>query len=250
MISSKYYMLYPPLVERILAEESKKKDPEKAAKTRLHQLFGAYVQGNAHKKAAAILKTGPAPEKILALHASTKERLPTLTEFYSFIAAHTGSPESITDLGCGFNPFSIPLMPVEFVKNLKKYNAYDIDMRTRDLLNGFFLTLGLPSSACCTDLAAETPQVEADITFMFKLLPVLDAQIPGRGYELAGELNTRFLVITYPLKSLGGREKGMERNYSEAFESAEAAGKFGIYKKTAHIRIGNELVYILTSGII
>jgi len=263
ILSAKYDMLHPPLVSRILAEESQAKDPVKAAKTRLHQLYGAYVQGNAHKKAASLLTAvasscgnswdrdswgadiESAAQSILRLHASTKERLPHLIGFYEFVATHTGQAETIMDLGCGFNPFSIPLMPTSLSSNLKSYHAFDIDTRTRDILNRFFSLLKLPPTAECIDLAVETSSHSVDVALMCKLLPVLEAQIPGRGFELAAGINTRFLVITYPLKSLGGRDKGMEKNYSNAFEKAISAGAMGRFTPIARERVGNELVYIL-----
>ncbi|MCL2841714.1 MAG: hypothetical protein FWE05_13195 [Defluviitaleaceae bacterium] len=240
----KYAMLYPPLVERIIAEEAGAKDPIKSAKTRLHQLYGAYVYGNTHKKAVTFLDTNDITP-ILSLHASTRERLPTLTEFYQFIIDNTSNIETIMDLGCGFNPFSISLMPSVLRENLKSYYAYDIDMRTRDILNRFFEGLNLPPTANCADLAVETPREKVDLALICKLLPVLESQCYGRGFQLAREINTRFLVITYPLKSLSGREKGMGRHYAASFEKAIADGLLGNYTLISEARIGNELVYIL-----
>ena len=254
LISTKYDMLHPPLLNRIIKEESHTKDPAKAAKTRLHQLYGAYVQGNSHKKTAALLdglndeNITITAEAIMRLHASTKERLPNLQEFYGFIASVVNHPEKIMDLGCGFNPFSIPLMPAELRENLNSYHAYDIDTRTRDILNRFFSFLGLPPTVDCADLAVETPAEEVDLALLCKLLPVLEAQSPGRGFMLAREINARFLVITYPLKSLSGREKGMAKNYSTAFEKAIANSAMGNYTPIANEKIGNELVYILAKG--
>jgi len=112
----KYDNLYPPLVERIYNEAT----DIKSAKKRLHQLYGAYNSANIHKKAEKILYSerfseceSPESEafKIMRLHASTKERLPHISEFYQFITDHTGNPETILDLGCGFNPFSLHFMP-------------------------------------------------------------------------------------------------------------------------------------------
>jgi len=249
--SAKYNMLYPPLVERIYVEESRKggKDCEKAVKTRLHQMFGAYAQGNAHKKAAVLLQELEAGKDvkeistaIMALHASTKERLPHLDTFCAFVANHTGNVETIMDLGCGFNPFSIPYW-AEY--KLKMYYAYDIDTRTKDLLNRFFAYLKLPSTASCADLAVETPSHKVDLALMCKLVPVLEAQAHGRGFELATQQNAKFLVITYPLKSLGGREKGMGKNYAAQFENAQKEEALGDYALVECKEIGNELVYVL-----
>jgi len=261
---AKYNMLHSPLVERIYAEEARKgsKDAAKATKTRLHQMFGAYVQGNAHKKAAVLLQgieTGGdvqvASLAIMALHASTKERLPYLEKFLAFIRDHVDMVETILDLGCGFNPFSVPFWQENFPAcestgkaGIKAYLAYDIDTRTSDLLNRFFNYLNLPQVAACADLAVESPSAKADLALMCKLVPVLEAQLPGRGFELARQTDAKFMVITYPLKSLGGREKGMGKNYAAQFENAYAGGLLGEYELVASEEIGNELVYLLSTG--
>ena len=243
-LSTKYDMIYEPLIERIIAEESEKKDPIKSAKTRMHQLYGAYLHGNSHKKATVLLEEMNTAE-ILSLHASTRERLLCINELYHFIAEYTGAVKSILDLGCGFNPFAVSLMPDSLVKNLEVYHTYDIDLRTRDLLNCFFEMKGLPAAAKCADLAAETPGELVDLAFMLKLIPVLEAQCAGRGFKLANALNTRFLVISYPVKSLGGREKGMEKNYAASFKKAEDAGLLNNFTLVASERIGSELIYVL-----
>jgi len=240
---AKYNMLYPPLVARVYEEEKQKgaKDCEKVTKTRLHQMFGAYVQGNTHKKAAALLEQLPVSHRdILSLHASTKERLPHYTQFYAFLTAHIPNIETIMDLGCGFNPFALHYLPT-----LKAYHAYDIDIRTRDILNRFFVLQNLPQAAVCADLAVESPTEKADLALLCKLVPVLETQLPGRGFELARQLDAKFLAITYPTKSLGGRDKGMSKNYAAQFEKAYASGALGGFTLLETSQIGNELVYIL-----
>jgi len=264
MIGAKYSMIHPPLVARVYEEEKQKgaKDCEKATKTRLHQMFGAYVQGNAHKKVAAILSNmgngeaecfarhcekgfSPTKQSILSLHASTKERLPHYDAFYTFLTTHVPNIQTIIDLGCGFNPFSLPYLPAQTRENLKTYHAYDIDTRTRDLLNRFFALQNLPQAAACADLTVETPTDTADLALLCKLVPVLEMQRPGRGFELARQLNTKFLAITYPTKSLGGREKGMGKNYATQFETAYTNGALGDFTLIANAQIGNELIYAL-----
>jgi len=259
-------MIHPPLVARVYEEEKAKgaKDCEKATKTRLHQMFGAYVQGNAHKKAAGIVCSPDSDREessveqhspiipgltrnpaILSLHASTKERLPHYPAFYTFLTTHIKSIQTILDLGCGFNPFSLPYLPTPTRAGLKAYHAYDIDTRTRDLLNQFFARQNLPQTANCADLAVETPTEKADLALLCKLVPVLEMQRPGRGFELARQLDAQFLAITYPTKSLGGREKGMSKNYAAQFEDAYARGALGRFTQIANAQIGNELIYIL-----
>ena len=265
---SKYAHIYPPLINRVYAEEQSKRkterEREKAVKTVLHRVYGSYLNEGESKKTRALFDkiinavntsgdTLSQSEKFLSLHASTRERLPYLAEFFAFIAETLNRAESaapgvtrILDIGCGYNPFAIPWMRKHW--NLKAYYAYDIDVYAQGLINAYFAALGLPETAGCIDLAAETPRGEADIAFLFKLLPVLEAQKKGRGSRLINELNSRYIVVTFPLKSLGGKNKGMEAHYAGFFETAlknELAG----HKLLAKEKIYSELVYILASHI-
>jgi len=255
----KYTHLYPGLVKRITNEEAGKKDAAKAVKTRLHQLYGAYVQPSAYKKAEKLLENmdnAAGVEQLLRLHASTRERLPHYPDFYEFILSKIPAPASVLDVGCGFHPFSLPYLQALLpTGQVKAYHAYDIDLRQAELINRFFVKLGLPAGAGCADLAVEIPHGNApcvsetpppaDLAFMLKLTPVLEAQASGRGFFVARSLQARCVVVTYPLKSLGGREKGMAAFYRNAFETAYADGLLGDLSLVAEQPIGAEWVYIL-----
>ena len=254
----KYETLHPPLLMRITAEERAKhgENPkaDKAAKTRLHQLHGAYNSPNTYKKASALLdaweKEKPCDAntaELLRLHASTRERLPFYPQFYQFILEHVSSPASVIDLGCGFNPFSLSFLLKE---RPSVYHALDICIRQAALLNRYFALLGLPECATCADLIAQSqqsasPLPAADVAFLFKLIPVLEAQAPGSGFALVRSLDVGSAVITYPTKSLTGKEKGMARNYRAAFESAYHSGALSPFVLQAEATIGNEQIYIL-----
>lgn len=249
--SKKYAFLHEPLIMRICAEEypkyKKEKDIIKAVKNRLHLLYGAFYSGECHQKASRLLdgaeqaNTGAIKNismEIMSLHASTNTRLPVLAEFYDFIFSKTGNVRSILDIGCGFNPFSIPWMP----SMPTTYHAYDIDRRTSGLLNRYFTWLGLPSLANDLDIVAQTPRHAADIAFLFQLIPVLESQQKKRGFELIQSLPVKYLAITYPIKSLSGKEKGMKAFYSDSFERSLDASSTIL----AHSVIGHELVYVVT----
>ena len=262
----KYSSLHPSLIERICHEERESKNPGKAVKTRLHQLYGAYVQPNSNKKASALitqladmsgtfiscpLKKSLAAEEsdsfhkliigLLKLHASTSERLPYYNDFYDFVFSRTGAVNKVLDLGCGYNPFSLPFFPRLPIE----YHAVDVDIHTKDLLNVFFELVHLPKYAKCADLGTVTPSVEVDLTLMLKLFPVLEANNPGRAYSLANKLNTNWLVITFPTKSLSGKKKGMAINYKASFEDAISKNALSNFNLSAESSIGNELIFLL-----
>ena len=247
MRSKKYSRLYPPVIERVCREEYIKFDRDleraKAVKKKLHSLYGAFAKDGSIIKISALLdkmENGVDIKKtsaeILELHASTAERVNNLAEFYEFIFKYINGG-GILDLGCGLNPFSIPFMP----EKPSSYRAFDVDTETRELIDRYFILLGLPPGCGCADLIIETPVQNADAAFLFKLAPVLESQRRGRAFELMNELRTELIIATYPLKSLGGKNKGMERFYPEKFEGSLGSGLIIEDKKI----IGNELVYIV-----
>ena len=259
LISKKYSTLHRPLLLRICEEEYKKynndRDRLKGVKNTLHTMYGAYLAVGCYQKTHKLLdvleesKDGILEDeisemlkdetlkKILSLHASTKERLNNLSAFYRFIFDSIGSVNTVLDIGCGFNPFTLPYFP----QKPKIYHALDIDSRIADLNNRYLSFLGMPPLASCIDIALDTPDEEACVAFLFKLLPLVDRQSRGRSAELLREINSRYLIITYPTKSLTGKEKGMQSFYAASFEEV-MGGNLSI---TAKKQIGTELVYVV-----
>ena len=103
--------------------------------------------------------------RILAGHASTRERIPILEEFYAGIFAVTGRPRSILDVACGLNPFAFPWMGLP---KDTRYYAYDIHRPRLDLINHYFQLEGLEPLAIHQDILVEPPAVEADVAFFLK----------------------------------------------------------------------------------
>ncbi|MBR4940477.1 MAG: hypothetical protein IKZ19_00560 [Clostridia bacterium] len=245
----KYSFLAFDLVKRISREEcakyKKEKDRVKAVKKRLHILCGAFENDNCHKLAAEILDEIPRGEpmgeerlkRICLLHASTRERLPVMAEFYGFLGEALGSPRRVLDIGCGFAPFCAELLP-----SAEEYHASDIDERSMGLISRWFSARGLAGSAAALDAVSRTPDTEGDAAFIFKLYPVLEAQKKGRGFELMEELKVEKYAVSFPIRSLGGRDKGMEAFYGEMFEG----GLPGCFEITQKKVIGTELVYAVT----
>lgn len=250
--SRHYACLSPALVARIIGEEypryRRDKERVKAVKNRLHQLFGAFTGDRSHALAAAMLEEAAAGGaeglreaalRILGLHASSTERLAELKAFHAFAfeRAPKGRALTIADIGCGFHPFSIPWMPAP----VGVYHAIDVDTRTEGLLNRFFGLLGLPQTALTADILSEPFEEAVDIAFALKVLPVMEAQRKGSAQAVIDGLAARLVVVSYPIKSLGGHAKGMLSSYAAAFEGMRFAGR-AIAGKAV---IGSELVYLL-----
>lgn len=253
--SKNYKNICKDTVIRFCEEEINKYKSEKlvikSIKNRIHQIHGAFLTESGNMKAFDYLnelKDGKSDNtlkdiclQILKLHASTNERINTYDNFYKALFEVTGKPKSILDIACGFNPFSIPWMDLSDQAN---YCAVDLDLTTVDLLNKFFEIIKWPGKAICRDIIYSVPEREADVAFLFKILPLVERQKTAYGLKLMNRLNAKYIVVTFPIKSMSGKNKGMYGFYSEYFKNLTGEC-FKIHKE---ILLGNELIYIISKG--
>ena len=245
--------LYRPFLERIYAEQSAKykkdKDKIKAAKTKLHQAYGAYYSEKNIESAKLLIEIGgalpPLSEKLVKLSASSSERAGFAREFYAFIfdALPCEKIRSILDMGCGFNPFFLPYMADMSPKaDIEAYFAIDIGVNLISLVNRYFVLAGLPEHGFCMDIISEIPDQTADLAFLFKIIPTLEHDKKGRGFEIMEQLKCKYTAVSFPTKTLGGKDINMADNYANFFEKNINRQKFAILD--THLFPG-ELVYVL-----
>ena len=251
--SKKYRDIDLYTLSSVCEAESKKYKSEKlvlkSAKNKLHQIHSAFLPSSSHEKAFSmldILKKDTSIEtlktvcaNIMRLHASTSERLEIYTDFYNEIFNVAGQPNTVLDIACGFNPFSIPWMGL---KDLAEYRATDINYTSCSLLNAFFELTGCPGIAITQNVLSSILCTAVDMVFIFKLLPLIERQQAGYSKVLLETINADFIVVTFPVQSLSGKSKGMELNYSNFFESM-IPDNWTIKKRMV---IFNELMYIIS----
>ena len=228
-VSAKYKDVCPDTVSRLYAEELSKrknaKEAEKALKTALHQITGAFMTGDELKRARKLLAGADEDAALfetLKLHASTRERLEHIDAFYDALLSPI-APKTLLDLACGLNPLYLG------------YRGYavrglDVSGGCVQLINDWALRRGWDVSAQCRDLLCAPALPETDAALMMKLLPVLEQQKKGAAIELLRSIPAPVLIVTFPLKTLGGRSVGMEKHYSDWFEQS-AAQAFNIERR-------------------
>ncbi len=221
--SKKYSRIYPGTIRRIV-KNNISKYPEKLVENKsrdnLHQVWGSFYKSlpdyrKLNENFTESMKNGStlkeALKPILFIHSSTAERLPILDSFYKKIWEITGIPNSVFDLACGFNPLTLPWMDLPAAS---MYHARDIDISEIEFLNEIISKVKLPLSI---DIKPgdifEDEVFDADVVMLLKALPSIEAQSKGAAEKLIKQLNTKWLVISYPVKSIGGKEKGMLENY-------------------------------------
>lgn len=223
---AKYRHLDVQLVARVAAVELAKgrnfKESVKATRNKLHQVAGAYLPERveygkwwAHIANAATLDARQiALREVMANHASTRERLPFIDDFYATVLGDLPPIHSVLDLACGLNPLASPMMPLV---GGASYYACDIYQDQIGFLNEVLALNGVQGSAFVGNLLQATPTQTVDVALLLKTIPCLEQIDKTIGPRLLTEIRADILVVSFPSRSLGGHGKGMVQNYAEHF---------------------------------
>ncbi len=255
LASKKYRMIDPHLVEAVaraeLAKRRSRKEAIKATKNQLHQsaaayqsttmdysdwltrLSDAYAQPDLDLRRAVL-------QSILAHHASTQERLPFLADFYAEIFRHLPPIQSVIDVACGLNPLAHAWMSLPATA---QYTAYDIYRDQIDFLNGYFQVAGIAGHAAVRDVVQSPPTERVDLALVLKTLPCLEQIDTHASARLLECLHARYLVVSFPIRSLGGRSKGMGESYRARFQSLVGDKPWLIQE----LEIPGELTFLVTT---
>jgi len=179
--------------------------------------------------------------EILKTHSSTKERAGLYEKLYQDIFAITGPPRTILDLGCGINPFSIPLMKLDSLR----YYAYDLSVEEIEGLNDFFRLLSrinpeVIGKAEVLDILQFSRLPPADIAFLFKMTDVLEQ---GKGHKVTERIlkliPASFVVVSFPIKTMSGKKMNFPRRRWIELMCKRLGYAFNL------IESENELFYVL-----
>ncbi len=237
--SRKYRHVSPALVRAVgareLAVRPRLKEAVKATKNKLHQVGGAYFEAAIdYERALTELETTTSIletlRQIMALHSSTRERLPILDEFYATTLADLPPIHTVLDLACGLNPLARPWLPLSKTTRAEPaeatctepaevavYQASDIYADMVHFLNQAMSLLGWPGQATVRDLLTDPPTESVDLALLLKAVPCLDQLDREVVPRLLDSLPAKYWLISFPVHSLGGRSKGMVETYEGRF---------------------------------
>jgi 16S rRNA (guanine(1405)-N(7))-methyltransferase len=251
--SARYRAISPPFVRTVaqaeLAKRRSHKETLKAIKSKLHQVAGVFLDGKMEYAAALSALAAASGDDValrrccatlMAAHASTRERLSFLAPFYQRIFAHLGPIRSVLDLGCGLNPLAIPWMPLAADA---VYHAYDVHGDLVQFLAAALNMLGVAGTAQLGDLMQDMIDQPADLAFLLKLLPTLEQLDRTAGARVLARLNVQHMVVSFPIRSLGGREKGMRITYETHFRHMIADRPWQVER----LEFPTELVFVVTT---
>jgi len=252
--SRKYRHLSAETLERIARWASVRYKPAeatKAAKRKLHQVFAAYLENGAAEKLERAVTTLPEDTKdesfrdacrsILKQHTSTAERLEFLEELYSSLWSRVGTPTSIIDIACGFHPFTLPWMQLP---DGARYEAWDIDCRLVSQIDRFLPRRNVVPAAHCKDILLAAPEGSFDVALLLKSLPCLEQQEKKSSAPVLKSIRARHIIVSFPLESIGGRQKGMSDHYARFMVEVMKEVPFS----AEVFELPNEVFYILETG--
>jgi 16S rRNA (guanine(1405)-N(7))-methyltransferase len=223
--SPKYAAVSEAFVRRVggveLAKRRNLKDAIKATKNKLHQVGGAYLSGDMQYaewlddlRAAgdsdglrAVCRT------VMAHHASTRERLTVLDTFFAETLASLAPVRSVIDVACGLNPLAAPWMPLAPGAT---YTACDIYTDMLAFVGDFLALAGFTGRAAPCDVSGPQPDLpseRADVALILKTIPCLEQVDKAAGLRLLDAVDAAHVLVSFPVRSLGGYNKGMVEHY-------------------------------------
>lgn len=241
LAAKKYKYICPDTIIRTLNEcrqkYKKEKDIEKAAREKLHGISCAFLSEAEYRRALNLCNAEKTEENLSALlscHASTRERLPiaSMDALYRRIFSVTGTPNALLDLACGMNPLYLC------------FRYPDMRIRCEDVSGqciNVICSYAEGIDARMGDMIVSVPSERFDVALLFKVLPLLDRQQSGSAERILGAISAKYIVCSFPTRTLGGKNVGMEANYS-AWMNAHLPEKLQICDSFS---TENELYYIL-----
>lgn len=253
LASPRYRSMSLDLVQDVGARELAKRhnlaEAIKATKSKLHQIGGAYLRAREYGQWLETLKQasdmGGAPalkeacRQVMSYHASTRERLPILEQFYARALADLPPARTVLDLACGLNPLAIPWMPLA---QDAEYYAYDVYADMTDFLKGFLALAQVRGYAEARDVLNRCPSEHADLALLLKALPCLEQIDAGASLRLLETINADHLLVSFPARSLGGKQKGMVQNYEARFRQLVADKPWEIKR----FEFATEIAFLIT----
>ncbi|HEY65119.1 MAG TPA: 16S rRNA methyltransferase [Caldilineae bacterium] len=229
--SPKYRHVCTEIVREIgareLARRRNLKEAVKATKNKLHQVAGAYMEGRMPYASwlGELREATRSPDaeavrdvcrRIMYYHASTRERLPILDRFYSITLSDLAPVRSVLDVGCGLNPLAIPWMPLA---EGATYIAWDIYHDMVEFLNAFLGMMPIQGHALACDVLQAHLDRRVNVALMLKMIPCLEQIEKSAGLQLLETIDADHILVSFPIHSLGGRDKGMLAHYMKQFQS-------------------------------
>ena len=198
---------------------SERKELVKMVRRELRDVYGVFFTDPLSESERETICENPSDENLKAVmkrHLSTRERLPQYSYLYDHMSSWYDSYQSILDIGCGYNPLSIPVF-----NQGKSIQMVDITSDELDFLESVLTQRGTPVSKENIDVSNQenfTKMFQSgkirdesgsyDVAFCFKLLDSLETKNRGISSQLLQSLQdqtTKGIVISFARRTVSGR---------------------------------------------
>ena len=237
------------LIQQEIAAGKSPKDVEKSMREKLHQIIAPYLGDPDYAAEEELLMKAAAEGdaavrnwclRMLSVHTSSRERIPHMEEFYQAIFSRIGTPESVLDVACAFNPFAFPWMGLP---KTTAYHAYDLHTPRIHLINSFFKVYGMEPLSETRDILINPPDSEADTAFFFKEAHRFESRKKGCNRNFWMSLPVKTIVVTLPAENLTGQHQMRDRQRDLIRKNIEGLGW-----ELDETEIAGEMIFIINKG--
>ncbi len=123
------------------------------------------------------------------------------------------------DVACGLGPLAIPWMPLS---PGAAYAACDARSDVVAFMREALPLLGVEGDAFTWDATVSAPPRRAAVALVLKAIPCLEQLDRGAGRRLIDGLQADRILVSFPVRSLGGRSRGMARTYESRMRAVLA----------------------------
>src|SRR5579885_2193978 len=146
--------------------------------------------------------------------------------------------QTVIDVALCLNPLAIPWTPPEADA---QYYACDIYTSMLDFLADALTLMPVKSFVQQCDIIQASPTQQVELALVLKTLPCLEQVDRQAGYHLLHALNARYLIVSFPVHSLGGHSKGMTAHYEAHFRELIRNDPWDVQR----IAFPTELVFVV-----
>lgn len=253
----KYRLVHSDTIDDIVLHESvlatDAADLERRARLKLHRVVADYLftaqSARVLRGLPEAVAAGPDAVRawcrdVLARHFSTAERLPGLDELYPAILASTGPVDSIADLACALNPFTLPWLRAV---SSATYTGYDLNLTYVELGRRFMELTGLEGTMAHQDVIVGAQHVHVDVALLLKTYHCIEDRKAGAALRLVDDLAATHVVVSFPLRTMSGRTAQFRHEHTGRL--ATLADQRGWSMRQSTIGAAEELVVITKSGV-
>lgn len=124
------------------------------------------------------------------------------------------------------------------------YHASDIDSTIVEFVAQYLALVGIPGNVEVRDQAGNPGGPPVDLALALKLLPVLEQIERGAAVRLLDALDAPYVLVSYPVHTLGGRRKGMGAAYERQLETIIVGRQWEIRR----FAFPGELAFLIRKG--